>query len=117
MIALLAGLEIRARVKEAAVRFAAKRGIGKTVRYCQRIVLLANFACVCALLLHLVSPNAAAQMNAGTILGAITDPTGAAIVDAQVTVTNTGTSISQRTTTDTTGSYVVPYLIPGIYEV
>src|SRR5438445_2461645 len=83
----------------------------------QGTVLLAGLACVCTLLLHLVSPNADAQMNAGTILGTITDPTGAAIADARVTVTNVGTSISQKATTDATGNYVVPYLIPGVYEV
>jgi len=88
------------------VEFIGTRGMGKSYR--RRIVSLAGFACVCALLLHLVSANAAAQMNAGTILGTITDPTGAAIADAQVTVTNVGTSISQKTTTDATGNYVVP---------
>ena len=97
--------------------FAGTREMGKTRSYCRRVVLLAGLSCLCALLLHFVSPNAAAQMNAGTILGTVTDPTGAAIADAQVTVTNAGTSISQRTTTDSTGNYVVPYLIPGIYEV
>src|SRR6266480_7134176 len=91
--------------------------MGKTRSCCRRVVLLAGLSCLCALLLHFVSPNAAAQMNAGTILGTVTDPTGAAIADAQVTVTNVGTAISQKTTTDATGNYVVPYLIPGIYEV
>src|SRR6476660_2768294 len=91
--------------------------MGKTLSCCRRIVPLAGLACLCGLLLHFVSSNAAAQMNAGTILGTVTDPTGAAIADAQVTVTNAGTSISQRTTTDSTGNYLVPYLIPGIYEV
>src|ERR1700730_15509931 len=91
--------------------------MGKTLSCCRRVVLLAGLACLCALLLHFVSPNAAAQMNAGTILGTINDPTGAAIADTQVTVTNVATSISRKTTADATGNYVVPYLIPGVYEV
>src|SRR5437773_10653345 len=91
--------------------------MGRIPNCCRWIVSLAGFACMCALVIHLVSANAAAQMNAGTILGAVTDPTGAAIADAQVTVTNVGTTISKKTTTDATGNYVVPYLIPGIYEV
>ena len=82
----------------------------------QRIVLLMGLVCACAFLL-LISTRATAQMNAGTILGMINDPTGAAGADAQITVTNVGTSISQRTITDPTGNYVVPYLIPGVYEV
>jgi len=99
------------------MRFTCTARGSESVGCSQRIVLPAGLVCVCGFLLHLISPNAAAQMNAGTILGTITDPTGAAIADAQVTVTNVGTSISQKTTTDATGNYVVPYLIPGVYEV
>ena len=85
------------------------RGMGSNSG--RRNVPLTGLACGFALLLHLAAPNAAAQMNAGTILGTVSDPTGAAITDAQVTVTNTGTSISQRTTTDATGNLKDIHLI------
>ena len=96
--------------------FASTPGMCNSVRP-QCIVLLAGLACMDLLLLNLISPRATAQMNAGTILGTIADPTGAAVANAQVTVTNVSTSISQRTTTDAMGNYVVPYLIPGLYDV
>jgi hypothetical protein len=41
----------------------------------------------------------------GTILGTVTDPTGALIVGANVTLRNSNTGLARATTTDTTGSY------------
>lgn len=63
------------------------------------------------------SGSALAQMTTGTILGNVTDPSGAVIPGAKVTVTNTNTGISTHFVTGSDGSYVVPYLIPGTYSV
>jgi hypothetical protein len=64
--------------------------------------------CLCAL--H-------AQSNLGTIQGSVTDSTGAAIVDAQVTATNTATNAVQQSVTNSKGIYVFPFLQPGTYDV
>jgi hypothetical protein len=53
----------------------------------------------------------------GTISGAILDPTGAAVPDASVVLTNKDTNQSQTTTTNGEGRYVFSDLSPGTYEV
>ncbi len=57
------------------------------------------------------------QMNTGTILGTVTDPSGAVVAGAQVTITNTGTMIATRLQSDSNGNYTYSYLIPGTYSV
>jgi hypothetical protein len=49
--------------------------------------------------------------------GIVTDPTGALVTDAKVTVTNTQTGITQETVTDAQGEYRFLLLPPGIYDV
>lgn len=46
----------------------------------------------------------------------MTDPTGAKIVGAKITVTNTETSFKHEAETNAEGSYYVPYLPSGNYE-
>jgi hypothetical protein len=58
-----------------------------------------------------------AQNAQGTILGHITDNSGAVIVGAQVTVTNTGTNVSRTFTTNATGDYVFVNMNPGVYQI
>ena len=53
----------------------------------------------------------------GTIVGTVTDPAGAVIAGAKVTVTNTATNEVARTAADTAGNYFVPNLRPGTYKV
>jgi Carboxypeptidase regulatory-like domain len=55
--------------------------------------------------------------DVGSIVGTITDATGAAVANAKVLVTNTATNISKEITTSDTGNYTVPYLRPGVYRV
>ncbi|MBI4464390.1 MAG: carboxypeptidase regulatory-like domain-containing protein, partial [Acidobacteria bacterium] len=58
-----------------------------------------------------------AQVTTGTILGAVSDSTGAVIPGATVTVRNVETGISRTITTDAAGRYRVPQLGVGSYEV
>ena len=58
-----------------------------------------------------------AQQNTATILGTVTDPTGASIAGAAVEVRNVGTGMVQATATDAAGRYNVPDLPVGDYEV
>jgi hypothetical protein len=58
-----------------------------------------------------------AQQYFGTIVGTVTDPSGGAIPDASVTVTNTQTSISRQVKTDQSGDYRVESLVPSTYRI
>jgi len=53
----------------------------------------------------------------GRISGIVTDSSGGAIVGATVAVTDVARGIPRNLTTDTSGSYVAPNLIPGTYTV
>ncbi len=53
----------------------------------------------------------------GTILGTVTDSTGAILPNVKVTVTNTATNVPFTTVTSSSGDYFAPSLIPGTYSV
>lgn len=57
-----------------------------------------------------------AQLPTGTMLGTVSDPGGALVPDATVTVTNLETSQSRATRTDANGSYRFPALPVGNYQ-
>ena len=58
-----------------------------------------------------------AQTFRGTILGTVTDPTGAVVSGAKVTAKNTGTGLERTTETSGDGSYSLPELPIGTYTV
>jgi len=58
-----------------------------------------------------------AQTFRGTILGTVTDASGAVISGAKVTVKNTGTGLERSTETSADGSYSLPELPIGAYNV
>jgi len=64
----------------------------------------------------LCSPTCA-QNAQGTILGHVTDPTGAVIGGATVTLTHSATSITKTARTSSVGDYVFVNVIPGEYDV
>ena len=67
--------------------------------------------------LALFAPRTArAQASAG-IAGTVTDPSGAVVPNANVTVTNEATSVSVNTTTSSAGTYAFRGLNPGKYKV
>jgi len=68
-------------------------------------------------LLVLAGSYAYAQEFRGALTGQVTDPTGAAIPNAQVVVTSTATGASTHTVTGSQGFYNVPFLSPGEYQV
>ena len=53
----------------------------------------------------------------GTILGTVTDPSGSAIPNVSITITNTDTNIASHFKTNDVGQYVVPDLRIGHYSV
>ena len=58
-----------------------------------------------------------AQEFRGTISGSVTDPTGAAITAAKVTVTEEHTGTRIPTVSDSAGQYAATFLLPGDYDV
>jgi hypothetical protein len=64
-----------------------------------------------------LSSVASGQTSTGRVVGFVTDPQGAAMVGAKVTVTNTATGIQVMATTDATGAYQVLDLPIGNYSV
>src|ERR1700739_2566762 len=64
-----------------------------------------------------VTPSAFGQAVYGSIIGTVTDPQGAAVANAKVTVTNQRKGTSDATTSNADGNYSVTHLIPDIYTV
>lgn len=76
-----------------------------------RKFLFCLVACLC------LAMPALAQRDMGTILGTVTDATGAVVPGAQVTITEEATGITNVVQTDPAGNYIRPLLKPGIYTV
>ncbi len=57
------------------------------------------------------------QFGASTIRGTITDPSGAVVAGATVTITNLQTNLSRSQTTSSTGTYSFELIPPGEYKV
>src|SRR5437660_2435595 len=69
------------------------------------------------LFILLSSATLLAQTFRGTILGTVTDPKGAVVAGAKVTVHNVDTGLERTTQTSADGSYSVPELPIGTYTV
>src|SRR5688572_32755085 len=72
---------------------------------------------VCLFMLIALTIPGAAQNITGAILGSITDPSGAAIANAQVDVTSIETNQKTSLRTSEAGSFEALYLRPGTYRV
>src|SRR5687768_9661388 len=70
-----------------------------------------------ALFVSLHSVLLFAQQGRGTIQGLVSDSTGAAVPDAQITVTSIATNQSFQTETTSEGLYNAPNLAVGEYTV
>ncbi len=69
---------------------------------------------LCFTVLLMMAGRLFAQAGAtGTILGTVTDSSGAIVPNAKVTVTNTATNVAFRTVTSSAGDYYAPSLNPG----
>jgi hypothetical protein len=65
----------------------------------------------------LASMAAFAQETRSTILGTVKDQSGAAISGATVDVTNTETNTTSKLSTNGSGYFEAPYLLPGVYSI
>ena len=76
-----------------------------------RLQTLVGVVLICAGALH------AQTAVTGAITGYVKDPSGAVLTDAEVVVTNTATQVSDQATTNNSGLYRFPSLLPGTYSV
>jgi hypothetical protein len=74
------------------------------------VALLSLLSSVCV-------PVAFGQAVYGSILGSVTDPSGAAVNGAKITVTSQTRNVSTEATTNESGNYAVTHLIPDVYVV
>src|SRR5207245_6345507 len=78
----------------------------------------ATFSVAIILVVVILSASPAyAQVSGATLSGTITDPSGAAIAGAKVSIANKATGITRDVTADAAGFYSAPNLLPGPYEV
>src|SRR5215475_7396039 len=68
-------------------------------------------------LVILIFAATAFSQTTASIQGTVNDQNGAAVVGAKVTVKNTALGIERTTQTNSTGSYEIPALPPGVYSV
>lgn len=69
-----------------------------------------------ALCLFFLGSLRAQTAGTATLVGTISDSTGAVVIAAKVTVVNQNTSFVSESTTNNEGAYYVPYLAPGTYR-
>src|SRR3979490_1688379 len=73
--------------------------------------------CATLALAVLLSTPVYAQVSGATLTGTASDASGAAGTDAKVASKNTAADVTRDVTTDSSGVYSAPNLLPGIYEV
>lgn len=81
----------------------------------QRLLLF--FICLLALSMLTILPAWAQTISTGSIQGTVTDPNGAVIPNAAVTITNKGTGQALKVNTSGSGTYTSGPLVPANYEV
>jgi Carboxypeptidase regulatory-like domain len=69
------------------------------------------------LVVALIGFSASTFAQQATIVGTVTDPSGAVVPNVNVTITNTGTGVSRTIPTNDAGQYVAPDLQVGNYSV
>src|ERR1051325_1210541 len=69
------------------------------------------------LLVATLSAPISAQVPTGTIAGTVTDPSGAVVTQATITVTNKSNGLTRVVNTGSDGIYSVASLPAGSYEV
>jgi hypothetical protein len=68
------------------------------------------------LITAIFSQTSYAQVLYGSVVGLVQDPSGAAVPDAAITLTNTGTGQVLEDKSDAAGRFTLPNLQPGTYD-
>jgi protocatechuate 3,4-dioxygenase beta subunit len=74
--------------------------------------VLGTVLCVC-----LAGLAAAQSFNTGTLIGTATDPSGAVVPGAEITIVDSTTGQSRSVITSSAGQYSFPGVPPGTYSV
>ncbi len=83
-----------------------------------RRLLLAICAALLLVILPLnASPAFGQATSSGTIVGTVTDPSGALIAGATITITDPATKNTRTTVSNKQGQYIVPDVPPGNYDI
>jgi len=69
-----------------------------------------------SVLLFYLSVAALAQIISSSIVGSVTDATGAVVPRVSISVTNESTGIARQASSDESGGFVMPQLQPGNYR-
>src|SRR5258708_2842222 len=80
-------------------------------------ISIAAMLTICICLVTLTAQPMWGQAVYGSIIGTVTDPQGAAVANAKVTVLDQRKGTSDTTTTNESGNYSVTHLIPDVYTV
>ena len=81
------------------------------------VIVPLGFLGVIVLIVLLLSHSALAQAGSGRIAGSVKDTTGALISGTSVTLVNTATGATQKTTSDGEGVFNFPVVPVGQYEI
>ncbi|MGB8660479.1 MAG: TonB-dependent receptor [Candidatus Acidiferrum sp.] len=92
------------------MKFYAWRGIGLAFTLSLMLAVVVGVG-------TLMVPAAVAQTSDGTIVGTVTDSSGAAVPKAKVTATSKELGAERSTVTDSAGGYRIENLLPGTYTV
>ena len=68
-----------------------------------------RFCCI-LLLLILAAPLALAQQTTATLVGTVSDSSGAVVPGVTIRVTNLANQVSRETKSDASGAYSIPFL-------
>ncbi|MFY9744389.1 MAG: carboxypeptidase-like regulatory domain-containing protein, partial [Candidatus Sulfotelmatobacter sp.] len=82
------------------------------IRSAKLALVLLTVACLACTL-----PVWAQSTSSGTVAGTITDPSGAVVAGATVSLTDTATNVSRAATTNAAGRYYYADVTPGTYTV
>src|SRR3954453_16106959 len=78
---------------------------------------LLRLVCAVSALILIFRGDLRAQAVSGSLLGTVTDATGALVANAKVTSTEVNTGLSRTSETNASGNYTFPNLPPGTYNV
>jgi hypothetical protein len=69
------------------------------------------------LALSLIATSSFAQNISGVVSGTVKDPAGSVVPNAQITLTNQSTSVTQAVNSNESGAFIFQSVLPGTYSV
>jgi hypothetical protein len=83
----------------------------------KKISAILSFAVIFLILSTISQPARAQTATSGTVIGTVSDPTGAAVLDAVVVLHNKATNSQASQNTNAAGQYTFVNVVPGEYQV